>query len=145
MSGRLKSNTGVISHIPSQCLDWHSKGHSQLRSKFEVLERGRKTYVENLANTRQPLALLPRWGLHCLIADCPVWMLRTRFPLCSLQSRRNWEVEKWRTNPRNYHNQCQGSYSCLLDQVLLVLPVAEFAKTLRVRKGARGASGDKEI
>lgn len=87
MSGRLKSNTGVISHIPSQCLDWHSKGRSQLRSKFEVLEKERKMYMEKLANPRQPLALLPLWGLHC-----PVWVLRTHFPLCSLQSRRNWEV-----------------------------------------------------
>lgn len=54
-------------------------------------------------------------------------------------------MEKWRATPRNYRNQSLGSYWYSLDWVLLVPPVAEFAKALRVRKGARAASGDKEI
>lgn len=144
MSERLKPNTGVISHIPSQCLDWHSKGHSQLRSKLRCWRKAEKRTWKNLPIPGSLWLSFPNGDFTSWsqTAQSGCWGQGLPFALC------NPDVTgKWKSG-----EQTPGiiiitvkDHIQPLDQVLLVLPVAEFAKTLRVRKGARGVNGDKEI
>lgn len=110
--------------------------------KIEVLEKGRKMYVEKLAIPGSLWLSFPNGDFTSWsqTAQSGCWGQGLPFALCNPDVTGKSGEQTPGIIIITVKDHIQP-----LDQVLLVLPVAEFAKTLRVRKGARGVNGDREI